>query len=120
MTAPVELPALDGRDPLGFLAALGLLHVITAARGPDVRLAFSADTGCALLHSPLPDISAIAAELRQAVSQTGDGCVLSDAGPGFPLRKASRKTTRATGSGRKRSHARAPGRLPRPPLRPRC
>ncbi|HUY44581.1 MAG TPA: hypothetical protein VMV92_02470 [Streptosporangiaceae bacterium] len=99
MTTPVELPALDGRDPLGFLAALGLLRVITAACGPEVRLAFAADTGRALLLSPLPDISAIAAELTQVVSGIGDDCVLGDTGPGFPLRKGSRKTLRSAPTG---------------------
>lgn len=92
MTAAVELPALDGRDPLGFLAALGLLQVITTGHGHGVRLAFSARTGCAILHSPLPGIDAIAADLAGVVSRTRDGRVIDGAGPGFPLRKASRGT----------------------------
>ena len=29
MTHAVEIPALDGRSPLGFLAALGLLNLLT-------------------------------------------------------------------------------------------
>ncbi len=107
MTA-VELPALDGRDPLGFLAALGLLRVITSDHGPNVRLAFSDQTGCAILHSPLPAASAIAEALRAAVSRIGDNCVADGAGPGFPLRKASRRTTRQAGTGRQSDPMRVP------------
>ena len=29
MTHAVDIPALDGRSPLGFLAALGLLNLLT-------------------------------------------------------------------------------------------
>jgi hypothetical protein len=98
MTYAVELPALDGRDPLGFLASLGLLHVIAATHGPNVRLAFSAETGGAILHSPLAGVKAIAATLAEVVARTGDGCAIAEAGAGFPLRKASRKTARETGA----------------------
>ena len=81
-----ELPALDGRDPLGFLAALGLLSVLTAS-GTTARLAWSADTGCAVLHTALEGTGAIAAVLADAVAAIGDGCVIGGAEPGFPLPK---------------------------------
>lgn len=38
MTRGIELPALDGTNPLGFLAALGVLDVLhRAGREPTVR-----------------------------------------------------------------------------------
>lgn len=94
MTTDVELPALDGRDPLGFLAALGMLRLTTASHDPDARLAFSSETGCAILHSSLASIDAIAGALAEVVSRTGDGRVLDAIAAGFPLRKASRAACR--------------------------
>jgi hypothetical protein len=81
-----ELPALDGRDPLGFLAALGLLRLLTGS-GTTPRLAWSAETGCAMLHAPLAGTGAIASALADAVTRIGDDCVIGGAGPDFPLVK---------------------------------
>ncbi len=97
-SSAIEMPALDGRDPLGFLAALGLLRVISAQHGPGVWLAFSQDGGCAILRSPLPGIDAVAAALAGAVPPIAAGGVIDGAGPGFPLRKASRTAARETGT----------------------
>ncbi len=98
MTTAVTLPALDGRDPLGFLAALGVLHTITSLHGTSTRLAFSDQTGAAVLHSDLADTDAIAAALEEAIAYIGVGCVIDGAGPGFPLRKPDRKQARETGT----------------------
>ena len=98
MTTAVTLPALDGRDPLGFLAALGVLHTITSPHGTSTRLSFSDQTGTAILHSHLADTDAIAGALSEAVAHIGDGCVIDGAGPGFPLRKPDRKQARETGT----------------------
>jgi hypothetical protein len=93
----VPLPALDGRDPLGFLAALGVLN-ITAQTYPDARLSFSPATGTAILTSPLTTTDAIAAALAEAVARVPDGSVLDGTGPGFPMRKLSPQQARETGA----------------------
>lgn len=100
MTTGVPLPALDGRDPLGFLAALGVLRLITGPH-PAARLAFSPATGTAILRSPLAGIGEITAELHAAVSRVPDGSVLEGTGLGFPLRKATRQQARETGTTQK-------------------
>ena len=112
MTTTVTLPALDGRDPLGFLAALGVLHIITGLHPASTKLAFSDETGAAVLHSPLADTDAIAAALGEAVARIGEGCVIDGAGPQFPLRKPNRKQARETGANQK-----DPMRVPRSEFR---
>lgn len=59
--ATVELPALDGRDPLGFLAALGSLRILSEAA--PAHLCFDPATGGALLTSPQASIEALATVL---------------------------------------------------------
>ncbi len=98
MTSTVELPALDGRDPLGFLAALGLHAVLTVERGMDIRLSFSDTTGCALLHSDLGSTRAIAAAVAAHVARAGDETAIVGVDDRFPLRKPSPATARATGA----------------------
>ncbi|ROO62540.1 hypothetical protein EDC02_4521 [Micromonospora sp. Llam0] len=51
MTDPIELPALDGRDPLGFLAALGTLRLLADHHDPVTALSFDAGP-------PSPDCTA--------------------------------------------------------------
>ncbi|MFF5111517.1 hypothetical protein [Streptosporangium sp. NPDC000509] len=80
----VELSALDGRDPLGFLAALGVLRVL----GDEVRLSFSDTTGCAQIHSAFQNTDNIAGALRDIVEATDEDAALPALGPKFPLRPA--------------------------------
>ena len=112
MTTTVTLPALDGRDPLGFLASLGILHIITLLYPTSTKLAFSDETGAAVLHSPLADTDAIAAALGEAVARIGEGCVIEGSGTEFPLRKPNRKQARETGASQK-----DPMRVPRSEFR---
>lgn len=100
MKAQVTLPALDGRDPLGFLAALGVLRVIASTQ-PSAQLSFSPGIGTAILHSTLTDIDAITMELAAAVSRIPENSVLENTGPQFPLRKPSRQRARDTGATQK-------------------
>lgn len=51
MTYPIEMPALDGRDPLGFLAALGSLRLLADHHDPATALSFDDQTAVARLHS---------------------------------------------------------------------
>lgn len=87
----VELPALDGREPLGFLAALGLLQILTSECRLPARLAFSDATGCAQLTSPLQGTSSIAETVTGIIENIPAGAVLPGAGPGFPPPSASGK-----------------------------
>ncbi|PZG39895.1 hypothetical protein C1I98_22990 [Spongiactinospora gelatinilytica] len=80
----VELPALDGRQPLGFLAALGLLRVLAQERDIPARLSFSATSATALLHSPLESPEQIAAVLAEVVAGIEAPAVLPGVPAGFP------------------------------------
>jgi hypothetical protein len=99
MTFTVELPALDGRDPLGFLAALGLHNLLTQENSAAIRLSFSDTSGCALLHSDLASTDAIAAALTDIVARAGDDTAIVGVDDRFPLQKPSRANSRASGSG---------------------
>ncbi|GII96342.1 type I-G CRISPR-associated protein, Cas3-extension family [Sinosporangium siamense] len=80
----VVLPALDGREPLGFLAALGVLRVLADEGGVPARLSFSDRDATAVVHSDLADVDEIAGELRKVVASIGEGAVLPGVGAGFP------------------------------------
>ncbi len=84
MTSVVELPALDGRDPLGFLAALGVLRLLSEELSPEVRLAFSDRTATALVHGPLGTVPEVVDVLRAVVDRTSADGVLPDAAVRFP------------------------------------
>jgi hypothetical protein len=79
MTA-LALPALDGRTPLGFLAALGLLRLVDRNTGHHPRLAWSTSDAVAVLHDAHPDIDTLVADLVAVVAGIPDGAVL----PGLP------------------------------------
>jgi hypothetical protein len=80
----VDLPALDGREPLGFLAALGVLQLLSSECGVNAQLAFSEATGCAQLRSSLPSTASVAEALAGVLAEIPDGAVLPGASPGFP------------------------------------
>jgi hypothetical protein len=91
----IELPALDGHDPLGFLATLGLFRLIATRADADAALAFSPLTGRAILHSALPSIDAITDTLAEMVAATDPETSIIGVHPEFPLRKASWKNAPA-------------------------
>jgi hypothetical protein len=76
----LALPALDGRTPLGFLAALGVLRLVTAGPQPDARLCWSKDDCTAILHDAYDSLDALVADLAAVVETIPDGGVL----PGLP------------------------------------
>lgn len=80
----LPLPALDGRTPLGFLAALGVLRLLTDHTTHPARLAWSRQDATAILHDAQPDIDALVADLTGIVHTIPDGGVLPDTNPGFP------------------------------------
>ena len=63
----IELPALDGTDPVGFLAALGVLRALSD-RGP-AALSFDPATGLATLHGAHGSIGEVAAALADRFEQ---------------------------------------------------
>lgn len=83
MTA-LPLPALDGQSPLGFLAALGVLRLLTDHTEHSPRLAWSTDTGAAVLHHAHPDIDDLVADLTRIVETIPPGGVLPGCSPDFP------------------------------------
>lgn len=58
------LPALRSDDSLGFLAALGMMELLTNVEGLGVALSWQGLGGKAVLHSDFPDAVAVAEVLR--------------------------------------------------------
>jgi hypothetical protein len=79
----VELPALDGRIPLGFLASLGLLSIL-AGEGLQPRLSFSEHTAAAIIHSPLGSLAEVADLLVGITAATKNGTAIPGIAAGFP------------------------------------
>jgi len=83
MTA-LSLPALDGRFPLGFLAALGVLHLITENSSPQTRLAWSEQDCTATLIGGHDSIDDLVTDLTGIVGSVPAGGVLPGMHPDFP------------------------------------
>jgi hypothetical protein len=84
VSTPVELPALDGRLPLGFLAALGLLTLINESLPGPARLSFTPERGTAVIHSDYKTPAEVAARLAATVSATPGTAVIPGLTHGFP------------------------------------
>jgi hypothetical protein len=84
MTTAVELPALDGRTALGFLAALGLIRTLDAEGMGPLRLSFSRRNAAACLHSPLGSAGEITGELKDLITRN-PGAAIAGLDPRFPL-----------------------------------
>jgi hypothetical protein len=78
------LPALDGRTPLGFLAAIGVLRLVTDHTSHPARLAWAPEDATAVLHDAQPDIDTLVADLTDIVRSIPDGGVLPETSAGFP------------------------------------
>lgn len=71
--AGIALPALDGRQPLGFLAALGALRLLAENGDPDARVSWSPTTFTAILHTTIAeDARGIAVVLNQVLHDNAD------------------------------------------------
>jgi CRISPR-associated endonuclease/helicase Cas3 len=86
MTHTIEMPALDGRRPLGFLAALGLLNVLSDAGADPLRLSFSPSNAAAVIHSPLASLDEVATLLAGVTAAAGEAAAIPGVNTGFPLR----------------------------------
>jgi hypothetical protein len=86
----LELPALDGRDPLGFLAALGTLRLLTEESSEEVRLSFSDKTAAATLHGPYESHDQVVTVLSTVIDRIPSGGCLPNAPITFPPRQGQR------------------------------
>jgi hypothetical protein len=80
----LALPALDGRTPLGFLAALGVLRLVDAHTAHTPRLSWSRQNFTAVLHDAHTHVQALVEDLRAVVRSIPDGGVLPGLSPDLP------------------------------------
>lgn len=76
----LTLPALDGRTPLGFLAALGLTRLLDVHTNDMPRLSWSPEDYTARLQTTRDSIDSVVADLRSVIDNIPTGGVL----PGVP------------------------------------
>ncbi|MCL2090401.1 MAG: hypothetical protein FWH11_04125 [Micrococcales bacterium] len=76
----LRLVALDGRKPLGFLAALGVLRLVTEHLGRPARLSWSTDDCTAVLSNAFPDVDGLVQGLQDVVDSIDPDGVI----PGEP------------------------------------
>ncbi|MGH3408676.1 MAG: type I-G CRISPR-associated protein, Cas3-extension family [Streptosporangiaceae bacterium] len=86
MTHAVDLPALDGRSPLGFLATLGLLNLLSDTPAKPVGLSFSSGNGTAVIHSSMSSLDEVEQELAAIAAAAVDDAAIAGVDPRFPLR----------------------------------
>ena len=84
MRTPLELPAMLGTDPLGFLAGLGTFRLLVDHHDADTRLSWSRVAGTAVLHTDLPSLDALGALLVEVAEAITDHAVLPGVTAGFP------------------------------------
>jgi hypothetical protein len=77
----LTLPALDGRTPLGFLAALGLTRLLDVHTDDRPRLSWSPEDYTAQLHTTRGSIDSVVADLHNIIDSIPDDGVL----PGVPV-----------------------------------
>jgi hypothetical protein len=80
----LSLPALDGRTPLGFLAALGVLRLVAEHTEHRPRLAWSRQDFTAVLHDAQQDVDTLVADLIAVVRTIPDDGVLPGLRADFP------------------------------------
>jgi hypothetical protein len=90
MTHSVDLPALDGRSALGFLAALGLLNLLAETTAKPVGLSFSPSSATAVIHSSISSLDEVEQELAAIVTAAADDVAIAGVDPRFPLRAGAR------------------------------
>lgn len=76
----IALPALDGRKPLAFLAALGVTRLLTVHDGDDTRLAWDPADSTARIETRHPSLDVVVDRLLAIAHTAADGGVL----PGMP------------------------------------
>lgn len=95
MTA-LELPALDGRKALGFLAAAGLTRLLAVHGGVECRLAWDHSTSHAIVHGDCTSIEELVEVLCGVVRLIPEGGVLPGVPAGLPPLGAAPDKLRVT------------------------
>lgn len=80
----VRLPALTGDSPLGILAAIGVLRLLSEFTAPTTRLHWDRNNLTAVLHGSHQRVDDVVADLNAIVVSIPDGSVLPGVGAGFP------------------------------------
>ncbi|MEZ5087955.1 MAG: hypothetical protein R2722_17545 [Tessaracoccus sp.] len=80
----VRLPALTGDSPLGILAAIGVLRLLSDFTDDKPQLSWTPRGYTAVLHSHHLTVDHVVADLRAVVDGISDGSVLPGVGAGFP------------------------------------
>lgn len=92
----IDLPALDGRLPLGFLAACGVLRLLDEAApagAPVPRLSWDDRTGTARLHAAT-DLDGILDTLGKVAGAVVEGALMPGGPSGFPSGRAPKEWPR--------------------------
>ncbi|MFT4297464.1 MAG: hypothetical protein QM582_18840 [Micropruina sp.] len=80
----VRMPALTGDSPLGILAAIGVLRLLSEFTEARTRLRWNRSDLTAVLCGPHDDIDAVVADLAAIVAGIDEGASLPGVGAGFP------------------------------------
>lgn len=107
----VALPALRSDDALGYLAALGVIELLTNVSGRDVRLGWKGVGEAAILTTDLADAEAVADELLAVALDVQARGALVPADPSLIVRRftqAERKARKAEGIEEKNDPMRGP------------
>lgn len=80
----LPLPALDGRSPLAFLAALGVLRLVVEELGHQAKLAWSPGDCTAVLVGAHDSLDDLATDLNAVVEAIPAGSVLPGMWPQLP------------------------------------
>jgi hypothetical protein len=91
VTHALPLPALDGRDPLGFLAALGVIHFTTEHLDPQARLSFDEHSAEAILHSRFTTCDELANDLTTLIHTNPVATAIPGLPANFPPAKVGTK-----------------------------
>lgn len=80
----VRLPALTGDSPLGILAAIGTLRLLTDFTDDPPRLRWNASDLTAVLCGQRDSVDRVLLDLSGIVDQIADGAAVPGVGAGFP------------------------------------
>lgn len=80
----VRLPALTGDSPLGILAAIGVLRLLSEFTETPTRLRWDRDNWTAVLCGQRDSVETVVADLDAIVAGISDDAALPGVGAGFP------------------------------------
>jgi len=83
----IELPAMVGTDPLGFLSALGVLRLLADHEDRCTRLSWDRTSGTAIVHTTIDSVEELGEWLVSVALSTPHDGVLPGADPSIPVKK---------------------------------